>query len=206
MDNDRKAAADARDGAKANAKAELAAYKNADDYRPAEQAELAAVITSYNSRIDLAADLDAVAAALADAKAALDAIKTDARLTAEELAADKAAFDAYRDTVNALADGMKLEGDSDACTALIDEAVAALTGFTYDGAKPLAENKDALGEVLALFAGSVKSPRQAERQEALNHQPCSLCGEHHTGSLPENFIGVIHGIIWIMRSIVLIAA
>ena len=59
---------------------------------------------------------------------------------------------------------------------------------------------------LAVPAPAVKSQRRAERQEYLKHLPCSLCGRHHTGSLPENFIGVIHGIIWILRSFALIAA
>ena len=77
--------------AKADAKTELAAYKNAADYRPAQQTELADAITAGNNAIDAAADLDAVATALANAKAAIDAIKTDAELTAEEAAAALAA-------------------------------------------------------------------------------------------------------------------
>ena len=72
--------------AKADAKAELAAYKNADDYRAAQQTELANAIETGNTNIDNAADTAAVATALANAKAAIDAIKTDAELTAEEAA------------------------------------------------------------------------------------------------------------------------
>ena len=145
-----------------------------------------------------------------------DAVDNAAALTqlAADLAAQRAAeaddpkevFEEYRATLLTLAQALRREGDSEAVTALIDEAVAALTDFTYDEDKTLAENEDALSEVLALFANRVKSQRRAERQAELNKQPCSLCGEHHTGSLLDNFIGVIHGIIWIMRSIVLIAA
>ena len=100
---------------------------------------------------------------------------------------------------------LRKDGDSEAVTALIDELVQALNDIAYDDAKSLAENEEALSDVLALFAGRVKSQRHAERQAELNKQPCSLCGEHHTGSLLENFIGVIHGIIWIMTCVALIA-
>ena len=189
--------------AKTAAKEELASYKNADDYRDAQKAELADAIGAGNAAIDAAADADAIAAALADAKAALDAIKTDAQLTAEELAA----FEEYRASQISLAEALRREGDSQAVAALIDEAVAALTGFVYDEAKTLAENEDALSEVLTMYAKKIAAKRQAERQEADgDRRPCSLCGKHHTGGIVDNFIGIIHGIIWIMRSILLIAA
>ena len=175
-------------------------------------------------------DSDACTALVEAAKEAVDAVNYDdnksldenkdavdnaAALTqlAADLAAQRAAeaddpkevFEEYRATLLTLAQALRREGDSEAVTALIDEAVAALTGYVYDDAKTLAENEDALSEVLALFANRIKSQRRAERQEALNHQPCSLCGEHHTGSLLDNFIGVIHGIIWIMTCVALIA-
>ena len=73
--------------AKTDAKAALDSYKNADDYRAAEQADLADAIAAGKEAIENAADIDAVAAALAAAKTAIDAIKTDAELTAEEEAA-----------------------------------------------------------------------------------------------------------------------
>ena len=50
------------------------------------------------------------------------------------------------------------------------------------------------------------TPTDPSEQDAFSQDPCSLCGKHHTGSLLENFIGVIHGIIWILRSFALIAA
>ncbi|MBQ6065539.1 MAG: leucine-rich repeat protein [Clostridia bacterium] len=179
----------------------------------------------------LEGDSDACTALIEAAKAAVDAVTYDedktldenkdavdgaAALTqlaaalAEQRAAEaddpKEVFEEYRATLLTLAQALRRDGDSEAVTALIDDAVAALTGFTYDEEKTLDENEEALSKVLALFADRVKSQRRAERQEYLNHQPCSLCGKHHTGSLLENFIGVIHGIIWIMRSIALIAA
>ncbi|MDR0531477.1 MAG: hypothetical protein LBG83_05370 [Oscillospiraceae bacterium] len=66
---------------KADAKAALAAYRNAADYRDAEKAALAAAITAGSEAIDKAADAAGVASALAAAKAAIDAIKTYAQLT-----------------------------------------------------------------------------------------------------------------------------
>ena len=81
-------AAAALAAAKAAAKAELANYKNADDYRDAQKNELAAAITAGNEAIDSAATVAEVEAALADAKAAIDKIKTDAELSAEETADD----------------------------------------------------------------------------------------------------------------------
>ena len=247
--------------AKAAAKEELAKYKNADDYRAAEQADLAAAISDGNDAIDGAADISAVTDALNNAKAVIDAIKTladsmkkegdsdvcaalveaakeavdavtydesktlddnkdavDGAAALSQLAAalaehraaeaddPKEAFEEYRATLLTLAEALRREGDSEAVTAMIDDAVAALTDFAYDEAKTLAENEEALNDVLTRFADSVRAQRRAERQAELNKQPCSLCGEHHTGSLLNNFVGILHGLIWIMRSIVLIAA
>ena len=70
--------------AKTAAKTELEGYKNASDYRTAQQAELATAISNGKDAIDAASDLDGVAAALAAAKVVIDAIKTDAQLTKEE--------------------------------------------------------------------------------------------------------------------------
>ena len=70
--------------AKADAKAALDSYKNAADYRAAQQTELANAIAAGKAAIDAAADLAGVEAALANAKLAMDAIKTDAQLKAEE--------------------------------------------------------------------------------------------------------------------------
>ena len=124
----------------------------------------------------------------------------------EAVAADTMAFEEYRETQLALADALRREDDSEAVTAIIDEAVAALTDHVYDKAKTPAENEEALSEALSAYADQVRSRRHAERQEILNHQPCSLCGEHHTGSLLDNMIGIVHGLIWIMQSFLTIAA
>ena len=161
--------------------------------------------------------------AIDEARAAYDALTGDQQalvnklddLTAAEeayaaLAAAAAeleeAFEEYRESLLTLAEALRKDGDSEAVTALIDEAVAALTDYAYDETKTLAENQKALEDILYSYADAVKSQRKTERQDELNRQPCSLCGQHHTGSLLENLIGIIHGMIWIMRSIALITA
>ena len=77
---------------KAVAIAELAAYKNAADYRAAEKATLASAITAGNTAINNAVDTGEVKTALSNAESVIDSIKTDAALTASEAAA-KAASD-----------------------------------------------------------------------------------------------------------------
>ena len=69
--------------AKANAKAALDNYVNADDYRDTQKMQLATAIANGKAAIDTAADIDAVDAALAAAKAAIDAIETDAQIIAK---------------------------------------------------------------------------------------------------------------------------
>lgn len=113
--------------AKAAAKAELDAYKNADDYRDAEKSDLAAAIAAGNAAIDDAMDTDAVAAALATAKAVIDAIKTDVQLTAEEqAAADQAAADEVIAKINAIGTVEYM----DACKEKIDDAREAYNNLT----------------------------------------------------------------------------
>ena len=149
-------------------------------------------LDTNKAAVDTAADLTKLAADLADQRAA-------------EADDHEEVFEAYRASLLSLAQALRKDGDSEAVTALIDEMIAALTDYAYDETKTLDENEEALSDVFALFANRVKSQRRAERQAELNKQPCSLCGEHHTGSLLENFIGVIHGIIWIMTCVALIA-
>jgi len=84
-DNDeQEQAAAALAKAKTDAKAEIEGYKDASDYREAQQAELAAAIDAAKEAIDAAADESAVAEALEAAKAEMDKIKTGAQLDQEE--------------------------------------------------------------------------------------------------------------------------
>ncbi|MBR6798996.1 MAG: hypothetical protein IKM63_02885 [Firmicutes bacterium] len=70
--------------AKNAAKEEIAGYKNASDYREAQQAELATAIEEANAAIDAAETVEAVEEAVATAKVEIDKIKTDAQLDKEE--------------------------------------------------------------------------------------------------------------------------
>ena len=149
------------DAVKSDAKAELADYKDADDYRAAEQADLAAAIAAGNAAIDAAADSAAVAAALADAKAAIDEIKTDAQLAAEELAADKASFDAYKFDRIAAVQAMAQAGDSDAAAQIIAGAASDVALLDYDETKTLAGNKAAV-DAIADIADALAAQRAAD--------------------------------------------
>ena len=152
-------------------------------------------------------DLDANKAAV-DAAAALTQLSSDLadQRAADVAAAPEKAFEEYKQTLIAEADNLRKDGDSDAVASLIDQGIAALTNAVYDDTKDLAGNKDALDEIMANCAGAVKDQRRAERLAERDHAPCSLCGQHHTGSMVENMIGIIHGLIWIMRQVALIAA
>ena len=75
--------------AKISAKAEIAAYKNAADYRTAEAEALVTIVTEATAAIENAEVIGTVQETLAKAKADMDTLKTDAQLTAEELAAAK---------------------------------------------------------------------------------------------------------------------
>ena len=134
--------------AKADAKDELDAYKNADDYRDAEKADLAAAIAAGKTAIDDATDTEAVAAALANAKASIDAIKTAAELTAEEEAAEAAA---NQDEVSARIDAIGEVAYTDESKAKIDAARAAYDALT-DAQKALVENYRALTAAEAKYA------------------------------------------------------
>ena len=110
--------------AKEVAKTEIAVYKNAADYREAQQEELAAVIAEANAAIDAAADKDAVEAAVAAAKTAMDAIKTAVDLDAEEAEADAVAAEAVEALIEAIGD---ITLDSEEAIAEARAAYDALT-------------------------------------------------------------------------------
>ena len=73
------------------AKAELAAYKNAEDYREAEALVLAEIINNAVADIDATETTEAVAEIVKNAKAEMDALKTDTQYKDEELEAELAA-------------------------------------------------------------------------------------------------------------------
>ena len=116
--------------ARADAKDALAAYKNAADYRPAQQTELTNAINDGNDAIDAAASTDDVATALANAKAAIDAIKTDAQLTAEEQLAT--AKTTATNTVNAVNAADYITDDQQTVTNAKSTALAAIEAATTE--------------------------------------------------------------------------
>ena len=154
---------------KAAAKEELAGYKDAADYREAQQNELAAAISAGNDAIDEAETLADVTAALAAAKAAIDAIKTDAELTAEEVAAAKeeakGALDEYKDPADYReAQQAELADAIAAGKAAIDEAETV-----EDVAAALAAAKAAIDEIktdAALTAEEAAAALAAAKEEA----------------------------------------
>ena len=77
---------DADDAAVANAKADLAAYKSAGDYRDAQWAEIQAIITKANGDIDLAVgDQTAIDAIVTNAKKDVDKVKTSKTVAKDEV-------------------------------------------------------------------------------------------------------------------------
>ena len=150
--------------AKTAAKEELAAYKNADDYRDAQKTELAEAIAAGEAAIDAATNSDAVDAALEGAKTAIDAIKTDAELTAEEetaAAANQAAADAVEAKIAAIG---KVTYTA-ACKAKIDDTQAAFDALT-DAQKALVENKgtlDAAAKKYAELKAEAEKPTEPDK-------------------------------------------
>ncbi|MDO4869079.1 MAG: fibronectin type III domain-containing protein [Bacillota bacterium] len=102
----------------------LKAYKNAADYREAQQQELAAAIEAGTAAINAAADADAVAAALEAAKAEIDKIETDEQITEQEDEELEAAKEAAIQVVEEAAEAAK-EGVDEETAAQIDAAAAA---------------------------------------------------------------------------------
>ena len=156
--------------AKTAAKEELAAYKNADDYRDAQKTVLAEAIAAGETAIDAATNSDAVATALAAAKTAIDAIKTDAELTAEEetaAAAAAAANQAAADAVEAKIAAIGKVTYTAACKTKIDDAQAAFDALT-DAQKALVENKgtlDAAAKKYAELKAEAEKPTEPDEPE-----------------------------------------
>ena len=112
--------------AKANAKAELAAYKDMNEYRAAEQAELQALIASGSDAIDGCSTIEQVNMKLNMYKNKMDAVKTDAELTAEELVVAKA--NAIEEVVNYLDRAKYFDNELGIIDFIITEAQAAIEG------------------------------------------------------------------------------
>ena len=110
--------------AKEDAVVELAAYKNAADYREAEAKTLADTITAAETAINDAATLAVIGTAVTEAKAAMDVLKTDAEYTAEELAAAKESAKTEIAAYKNAADYRTAEADT--LATIVEEATAAI--------------------------------------------------------------------------------
>lgn len=88
MTEDERLIAAALTKVKEDSKKALESYKNASDYREAQQEELSKTIAAGKAAIDVAADEVGVSSALASAKAEIDKIKTNAQMTLEEKNSD----------------------------------------------------------------------------------------------------------------------
>ena len=122
---------------KEEAKAELDTYKNAEDYREAEQQQMASIISEGKAAIDEATTIEKVEEALNTAKAALDALKTNAQYEEEEAAAielaayKERAITALTNYYNTLLETNKYdEAGKAALKAAFDEAIAAINAAT----------------------------------------------------------------------------
>ena len=127
--------------AKEAAKADIASYKNVEDYRETEQLEIASVLEEANTRIDNAADVAAVETIVSETKATLDTLKTDAEYTAEEAAA---ALATAKET--AKADLAAYKNADDYRTA--EQAQLAAILETANAAIDACENEEAINAVV----------------------------------------------------------
>ena len=141
--------------AKETAKADIASYKNVEDYRETEQLEIASVLEEANTRIDNAADVAAVETIVSETKATLDALKTDAEYTAEEAAA---ALATAKET--AKADLAAYKNADDYRTA--EQAQLAAILETANAAIDACENEESINAVVV----SVKTELDALKTDA----------------------------------------
>ena len=73
------------EAAKAQARAEIESYKNAGDYREAEQKQLESIIQDAIAAIEMESSIDGIKRIVNQAKGAMDALEPDAALAAAEL-------------------------------------------------------------------------------------------------------------------------
>ena len=177
--------------AKADAAAALDAYKDAADYRAAQQTELADAIAAGKAAIDAAADIAGVEAALADAKAAMDAIKTDAQLTVEEADAAAAALAQAKTDAKAALDAYKNADDYRAAEKTELAAAIAAGKAAIDAATDIAGVNAALAAA-KLAMDAIKTDAQWKAEE----DAMTLLDKWHA-KLPAGLKGVAWFWDWI---------
>ena len=195
---------------KAAAKAELAAYKNAADYREAQQADLTAAISAGNNAIDAAATIDDVTAALNSAKETIDMIKTDAQLTAEEqLAAAEetlaGAIETAREYCDSIKDDYPVIADDLDTRLQQAEGVLANADATTDEINTMTELVETALEAAkdAQKAADEAAEQPTEQPDKEPNKSCPVCGGLHNGNLIDNFRSLILHFIHILNHIMM---
>ena len=194
--------------AKEAAKAELATYTDAADYREAQQAELEAAINEGSDEIDAAATIDNVTAALNSAKKAIDMIKTDAQLTAEEqLAAAKetlaGAIETAREYCDSIKDDYPVIADDLDTRLQQAEGVLANADATTDEINTMTELVETALEAAkdAQKEADEAAEQPTEQPDKEPNKPCPVCGGLHNGNLIDNFRSLILHFIHILNHI-----
>ena len=161
------------DESKTNAKAELAAYKNASDYRDAEVAAMQEILAQANALIDVCESPAQIAEVVTAAKADLDALKTSAVWEAEEEAAAAAAL---AEAKTAAKNEVKTYYNALNFALYTDEAKATLSGYvaTANSAIESATTVDEVNQALTAFKANVDG---VEKIKAASESGCgSLVG------------------------------
>lgn len=113
------------------AKAELDAYVDQENYKDAEWAEIQAIIAAAKETVDASNSLTAIANVVASAKASIDEVKTAAEVDAEALATAKDEAKAeVRAYYNALDTSLYGDDANAQLTAYVTEANAAIDAAT----------------------------------------------------------------------------
>ena len=171
------------------AKAELAAYKNASDYREAEVAALQEILTNANTAIDGCVSVQDINNAVTAAKEAMDALKTGAQWTADEavVSAAKAELAGYKAEsdykaeqwaeiqaiiTEANADIDEAIGDETAISAIVaaakTEIDAVKTGATVDAEALVVAKESANAEIQSYYNSIDRSLYSEEGKTQIN--------------------------------------
>ena len=117
---------------------------------------------------------------------------------AEALAAAKAAFDQAKESAKASAEAKAEDGDSDACAALIGNAVSLINALEFDEAKTLEENTAVIDGILDSLDTALEAQRKADKEEQENTENklpegyCHWCGKVHGNGFVDVFKKLFH--------------
>lgn len=137
---------------------ELEAYKNAEDYRVAEQKQLEAILKDAENAIEAAKTFEDVETAVAAAKTAMDQLKTDADYIAEE----KEAAKKTEEKLAELEAGLK-EAQNEA--AAMRQQIAELQSEMDKAAEEHAAAKDVLEQQIKTLKAELKDADAADKKE-----------------------------------------